>query len=292
MQPALLRLLPVMALLFLIFMFSTARAADAGTGPGFKGPWGIQLYSLRNQLATNVSGTLDEVKSWGVRKVELAGTYGLTPKQFKAQLDAHGLVAVSGHFPFDEYRTNLDGIIHDAKIFGLKYVGCPWIPHDGPFDETTCREAIAVFNQAGETLARHGLQFFYHTHGYEFEPYEDGTLFDLMMSGTNPQYVHFQMDVFWIVHAGQDPVELLEEYGNRWELMHLKAMRDSTPTGLLTGQTDVTNDVALGTGRIDYAPILSAAKKIGVQWYFIEDESPSSEQQIPRSIHYLQTVQW
>jgi len=292
MQPESLRLLPVIALLSLIFMFSTALAADAGTGPCFKGPWGIQLYSLRNQLATNVSGTLDEEKSWGVRNVELAGTYGLTPKQFKAQLDAYGLVAVSGHFPFDEYRTNLDGIIHDAKIFGLKYVGCAWIPHDGPFDETTCRAAIAVFNQAGETLARHGLTFFYHSHGYEFEPYEDGTLFDLMMSETNPKYVHFQMDVFWIVHPGQDPVELLEKYGNRWELMHLKGMRDSTPTGLLTGHIEVTNNVALGTGRIDYAPVLSAAKKIGVKWYFIEDESPSSGQQIPRSIHSLQTVQW
>jgi sugar phosphate isomerase/epimerase len=74
--------------------------------------------------------------------------------------------------------------------------------------------------------------------------------------------------------------------------MHVKGMRDSTPTGLLTGHTEVTNDVALGTGKIDYAPILAAAKKIGVKWYFIEDESPSSEQQIPQSLRYLETTQW
>ncbi|HEV2435989.1 MAG TPA: sugar phosphate isomerase/epimerase [Verrucomicrobiae bacterium] len=275
----------------MVVSLATLSTCAAGT---FQGPWGLQLYSLRAELATNVPGALGKVKSWGVQNVELAGTYNLTPEQFKAQLDAHGLTAVSGHFPYDEYRTNLDGVIRDAKILGLKYVGCAWIPHDVnlPFDEKTCREAITVFNHAGEVMAKHGLKFFYHAHGYEFQPYQGGTLLDLMMKETNPKYVHFQMDVFWIVHPGQDPVALLKKYGKRWELMHLKGMRDSTPTGLLTGQTDVTNDVALGTGKIDYAPILREAKKIGIKWYFIEDESPSSEQQVPQSIHYLKTVKW
>ena len=260
----------------------------------FSGPWGLQLYSLRTELATNVPGALDEVKSWDVKNVELAGTYGLTPKQFQAQLHLCGLKAVSGHFPYDDYRTNLDAVIRDAKVFGLKYAGCAWIPHDDnkPFDEQTCREAIAVFNRAGETLAKHGLRFLYHVHGDEFQSYQNGTMLDLMMKETNPKYVHFQMDVFWIVHPGQDPIGLLQKYGKRWELMHLKGMRDSTPTGLLTGHSDVTNDVALGTGRIDYAPILREAKKAGVKWYFIEDESPSSEQQIPLSIYYLRTMKW
>jgi sugar phosphate isomerase/epimerase len=282
---------PTILFLAIISSLATFSTCAAGT---FKGPWGLQLYSLRTELATNVPGTLDEVKSWGVKNVELAGTYNLTPEQFKAQLDAHGLIAVSGHFPYDEYRTNLDGVIRDAKILGLKYVGCAWIPHDDnqPFDEQTCRQAIAVFNHAGEVLARHHLTFFYHAHGYEFQPYRDGTLFDLMMKETNPQYMHFQMDVFWIVHPGQDPVKLLKKYGKRWQLMHMKGMRDSTPTGLLTGHSDVTNDVALGTGKINYAPILREAEKIGIKWYFIEDESPSSEQQVPQSIRYLKTVNW
>ncbi|HKW31330.1 MAG TPA: sugar phosphate isomerase/epimerase [Verrucomicrobiae bacterium] len=279
--------------LFWAIVASLAALSTCAAGT-FKGPWGLQLYSLRTELATNVPGTLDEVKSWGVKNVELAGTYNLTPKQFKAQLHLFGLKAVSGHFSYDEYRTNLDGVIHDAKILGLKYVGCAWIPHvdNQPFDEKTCREAIAVFNHAGEVLAKHGLRFFYHVHGYEFQPYQDGTLLDLMMKETDPKYVRFQMDVFWIVHPGQDPVKLLQKYGKRWQLMHLKGMRDSTPTGLITGQTDVTNDVALGTGKIDYAPILREAKKIGIKWYYIEDESPSSEQQVPQSIRYLKTVKW
>jgi sugar phosphate isomerase/epimerase len=279
------RFLPVI-LAGAILWSATAAARAALLNPQ---SIGLQLYSLRAQLATNVPGTLAEVKSWGVRNVELAGTYNLTPEQFKAQLDAQGLNAISGHFPYERLRDDVEGVARDAKILGLKYVGCAWIPHDGDFNEKTCREAIAVFNRAGEALAWHGLKFFYHVHGYEFQPYENGTLLDLLVSGTNPKFVNFQMDVFWIVHPGQDPVTLLKKYPTRWQLMHLKGMRDGTPTGLLTGHTNVTNDVAVGTGKIDYAPILREAKKIGVKWYIIEDESPSSEQQIPQSLKFLKT---
>lgn len=270
-------------------LISTASAASVDAAH-----IGLQLYSLRYQLETNIPDTLDEIKGWSVTNVELAGTYNLTPEQFKAQLDAHGLNAFSDHFPYERLRDDPEGVARDAKILGLKYVGCAWIPHDDnkPFDEKTCREAIAVFNHAGEVLAQNGLKFFYHPHGYEFQPYQNGTLFDLLMSGTNPKFVNFEMDVFWIVHPGQDPVKLLQKYGHRWQLMHLKGMRDSTPTGPLTGHSAVTNDVALGTGKIDYAPILREAEKLGIKWYIIEDESPVSEQQIPQSLKYLEAHKW
>jgi sugar phosphate isomerase/epimerase len=282
------RLLPaILASAFSILMATTASAAPVDAEH-----IGLQLYSLRNQLGTNVSGAMDEIKSWGLTNVELAGTYHLTIEQFKEQLDEHGLKPISAHYPFDQFRTNLDHIISDAQILGIKYVGCAWIPHNGDFDEKTCREAIAVFNHSGEVLARHGIKFFSHTHGYEFQPYKDGTLFDLMMTATNPKYVSFQMDIFWIVHAGQDPVTLLNKYGHRWKLMHLKGMRDSTPTGLFTGHSDVTNDVPIGEGKISFPPLLEAAQKAGVKWYIIEDESPSSEQQIPQSLNYLESHKW
>jgi sugar phosphate isomerase/epimerase len=131
------------------------------------------------------------------------------------------------------------------------------------------------------------MHFFYHTHGYEFEPFADGTLFDLLMRETNPEDVSFEMDIFWVAHAGQDPVKLLEKYPGRFKLLHLKDMRKGTPTGLLTGSSPVTNCVVLGTGQLDMPGILSAAKWTGVKWYFIEDESPVSEQQIPESLAYL-----
>jgi sugar phosphate isomerase/epimerase len=277
----------IMPLALSFFMMTSTQAASLDPSK-----IGLQLYSLRDQFQSDVPGTLDKVQAFGVRNVELAGTYAFTPEQFRQQLDARGLKAVSAHFPYERLRDDVEGVARDAKILGLQYVGCAWIPHGDPFDEKTCRDAIAVFNRAGEALAKHGLKFFYHSHGYEFQPFQDGTLFDLLMRETNPKFVNFEMDVFWIVHPGQDPVKLLEKFGNRWQLMHVKGMRDGTPTGLLTGHSDVTNDVAVGQGKIDYVPILKAAKKVGVKYYIIEDESPSSEKQIPQSLEYLKSVKW
>src|SRR5205809_1384545 len=197
----------------------------------------------------------------------------LAPEKFKELLEARGLKAISGHFPFERYRDDIEGIARDATALALQYVGCAWIPHQDPFDEQGCRAAAAVFNRAGEALAKHGLKFFYHTHGYEFQPHGDGTLFDLLMAETKPESVRYEMDVFWIIHPGQDPVKLLGKYGQRFELMHVKDMKKGTPTGLFTGHSDVTNDVALGTGIMDWPAILKAARNAGVKWYFIEDES-------------------
>ena len=267
-------------------------AAAVGTGPSFKGPIGLQLYSLREQFNKDVPGTLDEVRSLGIKYAELAGTYGLTPEKFEQELAARGIKPISAHFAFERYRDDAEGVAKEAKTLGLKYAGCAWIPHTGDFDEKTCRDAIAVFNKAGEVMAKHGLKFFYHVHGFEFQPYGQGTLLDLLFKETNPKFVNYEMDIFWIVFPGKDPVQLLEQYPKRWQLMHLKDMRKGTQTGALTGGTDVKNDAALGQGLMDLPAILRAAKKAGVKWYFIEDESPWSEKQIPESLRYLEQVRF
>jgi sugar phosphate isomerase/epimerase len=276
---------------FIVGGFAT-YAGSAGTGPSFEGPVGLQLYSLRDQFPKDVLGTLDEVKGWGIRYAELAGTYGLTAEKFKQELASRGIKPISAHFAYERYRDDAESVAREAKELGLEYAGCAWITHKGDFDEKTCREAIAVFNKAGETLAKHGLKFFYHVHGYEFQPHGQGTLLDLLITETNPKLVSYQMDIFWIVFPGQDPVKLLQKYGNRWELAHLKDMKKGTQTGSLSGGTDVKNDAALGAGLMDLPAILRAAKKAGVKWYFIEDESPWSEQQIPQSLKFLEQVKF
>ena len=267
------------------------KPASKGIGPSFKGPVGLQLYSLRDQFKKDVPGTLDQVKAFGIKYVETAGTYGVAPDKFRQMLDERGLKAVSGHFSYEKCRDQIEDVAAEAKILGLEYVGCAWIPHKDPFDEKTCRDAAAVFNRAGEALAKHGIKFFYHTHGYEFLPYGNGTLFDLLMSETKPEFVHFQMDVFWVVQPGQDPVKLFAKYGNRFESMHLKDMKQGTPSDF-TGHADVTNDVPLGAGTIDLPAVLKAAKKSGVKWYFLEDESPSVITQVPQSLNFLEKVKF
>ena len=220
--------------------------------------------------------------------METHSTYGLTPEKFRAELDSRGLKAIAGHFPYERCRDQVEEVAREAKILGLEYVGAAWIPHADPFDEKTCREATNVFNRVGEALAKHGLKFFYHTHGYEFLPFGKGTFFDLMMAETKPQFVLYEIDVFWVVHSGTDPAKLLEKYSSRFQLMHAKDMKRGTPTGLFTGHSDVNNNVVLGTGVIDWTAVFKAAQKAGLKWYFIEDESSASVQQIPRSLSYVQ----
>jgi sugar phosphate isomerase/epimerase len=271
---------------------SVYGADEVGIGPSFKGPLGLQLYSLRDLFAKNVPSALDKVRDYGFRNVELASTYGIAPEKFRSDLESRGLTAISAHYPYERFRDDVDGIIKEAKALGLKYAGTAGIPHSGAFTENGAREAAAVFNKAGEALGKHGIKFFYHTHGFEFQPYGSGTLFDLLMSETDPKHVSFEMDIFWVVHGGQKPEALFEKYGDRFALVHLKDMKIGTPINLLTGGTDVRNDVPLGTGLIDYRRALAAAKKAGVKWYFIEDESPSVEQQIPISLKYLEEVKF
>lgn len=252
---------------------------------------GLQLYSLRSQAQLRgIPWVLDQVKTWGIKEVEIAGMGNFSPEEMKAEVDKRGLVAVSSHFPYKRLKEDLPGVVKDAKALGLKFAGCAWIDHKDSFDESECRDAIATFNRAGEALAKEGITFFYHAHGYEFEKFGDGTLLDLLITETKPEFVSYQMDVLWIVFPGQDPVQLLEKYTTRWKLMHLKDLRKGVETGSLAGKTDLTNDVTIGTGQVDWPAVIAAAKKVGIQHYFIEDESPTVMEQIPNSLAFMKTL--
>ncbi|MDB6023312.1 MAG: Xylose isomerase protein barrel [Pedosphaera sp.] len=258
----------------------------------YSGQTGLQLESVGGSLKKNMPATLDRVHNFGFKYVELVGDYNLSPEGLKAELHAHELTAVSAHFPYARFRDDPEGVAREAAALGLAYAGCPSVPQHDTLDEKGCRDAIAVFNRAGEAMAKQGVKFFYHPHGYEFKPHGDGTFFDLMMAETKPEFVNFQMDVFWIVHAGQDPVKLLEKYSGRWVSMHLKDMKKGTPTGGFKGHAEQGAFVPLGRGQIDMAAVLRTAQKIGIKWYFIEDESAIPEAQIPQSLLYLRDVKW
>jgi sugar phosphate isomerase/epimerase len=268
-----------------------ASAEGVGESDSFHGPVGLQLYSLRDQFKEDgVSKTLDVVQDWGFKYVEVAGTYGMAIPEFKAELDKRGLVPIGSHFPFNRLSDDIDGVIKEAKQLGIKYVGCAWIGHKSPFDKEQCLAAAKVFNAAGRALAKEGMKFYYHNHGYEFYKHGDGTLFDLLIESTDPTCVYYQMDVLWTVLPAQDPVKLLKKYPNRWLLLHLKDLKQGVETGSLAGKTDLTNDVALGTGQVNWPSLLQASQEVGVKYYFIEDESPTVIQQVPKSLRFLEKV--
>ena len=249
--------------------------------------FGVQLYTFRNQLSKDVPGTLAKIKEMGIKEIEGGGTNGLSVEEYKKLLQQNGLKMISVGADFNQLATNPQAAVDRANQFGAKYVTCTWIPHPGDtFTIDHIKRAVEDFNSAGKILKENGISLCYHPHGYEFRPYENGTLFDYLVANLNPEYANFEMDVFWIKHPGQDPVALLKKYPKRFFLMHLKDRKPGTE-GNQNGRADVESNVVLGTGDVGIAEIMKEARKAGVKHYFIEDESSRSMEQVPVSLRYL-----
>lgn len=276
-------------------MAASALAVDLSGD--FKGPLGIQLYSLRESFKRDVAGTLDRVKGLGFAEIEGGGDYGLGIEKYKALLKERGIKLVSAGFGYKNLQENLAGSVERARDLGVKFAMCAWINHDSKagFTEADVRRAASDFNKWGEAFKQAGITFAYHPHGYEFRPLKeksDRTHFDLLVELTTPEFVSFEMDVFWVTHPGQDPAKLLAKYPNRWALMHIKDLRKGAPTGIHTGQAPPTDDVPIGTGQVDWPAVLKQAAAVGVKHYFIEDESLTVLEALPLSVKYLQTVKF
>ena len=250
---------------------------------------GVELYSFRNEMKADVEGTLAKVKAMGFTMVEVAGYTWKSADDFKAMLDRNGLRTVSLFADYNKMKTDFASIVADAKTLRAQYVIIGWIPHQKDFTLEDCNNAIKDFNDWGERLAKEGLKLGYHIHGYEFQPHGKGTLMDKLMAETKPRNLKIEMDVFWIVHPGQDPVEFLKKYGKRIDLMHIKDMQKDLK-GDLTGHADVETNVTVGTGQIDYTAVIHEARKQRVKYLLIEDESSRSMTQVPASLKYLNNL--
>jgi len=266
-----------------LFLFSCLAGVKAQT-------IGLQLYSLREQFPKDVPGTLALIKSWGITELEGGGTYGLSIDEFKQLCKKNGLKVVSVQGDFNDLDKDVDKVIKNAKAFGAKFVMCAWVPHNGDdFTFADAERTVKVFNAAGEKLAKEGLSLCYHAHGYEFRPYEKGLLFDYMMEKTNPKFVNFEMDVYWIKQSGQSPLAWLNKHPKRFLMMHLKDRAPGTPDSD-NGRADVETNVVLGKGDVGIADLMKAGRKAGVKHYFIEDESSRVVQQVSQSPAYLKSI--
>jgi len=256
--------------------------------PLYTAPLAVQAYSFKKSFPIDMAKTLDTIKAMGFTEIESGG---LPAQAFRKLCDERGITIPSTGAGYEDLLNKPDSVAWKARILGASYVMCAWIPHkNGVFTIDDAKKAVVDFNKAGKYLKEQGLTFCYHAHGYEFQPWENGTLLDYLFKNTNPEYVSFEMDIFWIQFGGGNPVELLKKYGDRWKLMHIKDLRKGAKRDL-TGLTGPENDVPLGMGELDIPAILKEAKKIGIKHYFIEDESGSPSVNIPKSIAYLKSLQ-
>jgi sugar phosphate isomerase/epimerase len=266
---------------------SIAACVIAGvTASAWAHEMGLQVYSLRNQFEQNgVADTFSTIQSWDLKLLEAAGNlYGLSMHEFKNELVKHDLQIVSVDTSYEEVRDNPMAVAYKAAFYGAKFATFYWIPHEGDFSVEDAKAAVEVMNRSGKILAKNGVTLQYHPHGYEFFPYEDGTLLDYMIQ--NVTEAEFQMDVFWIKNGGGDPVEYLQKYPGRFTTLHLKDRASGTENNM-TGQQDVETNVVLGQGDVGIEAVVTEAKKQGIRYFFIEDESSRVERQVPESIKFL-----
>lgn len=250
---------------------------------------GVVSFTFRNDFSKDVAGTLDYIKEMGIRNIEFSNLFGKTAVEMRALLDARGLVCTSYGVYYDALTNKTESVIRDAKTLGAEFVRVGMIPHKGEFTVQQADAAVKDFNRVGQQLKENGIEFSYHNHGYDFAPYENGTLYDYLIQHTNPDFVSFELDILWVHQFGQDPLVYLQKYPKRFKLMHVKDLKKGIPVGLDV-KTSPENDVSLGTGQIAVKAILKQAKKSAIKYYYLEDENSNAKVQVPLSLAYLKNL--
>jgi sugar phosphate isomerase/epimerase len=229
--------------------------------------FGLQLYSLRDVLPADPKGVLKQVASFGYKHIESyegkdGMFWGLGHTGFKQYMDELGMTIISSHC---DINKDFEKKAAEAAAIGMKYLICPYKGPQKSLDNY--KKFAEEFNQKGEICKKNGIRFAYHNHDYSFKPMDGQLPQDIMMNGTDPSLVDFEMDMYWVVVAGQDVEAWLKKYSPRYRLCHIKDF-SKTP-----GENNGKNSVDVGTGSIDFKKILKTAKANGLEYYIVEQEA-------------------
>ncbi|MBZ5657051.1 MAG: sugar phosphate isomerase/epimerase [Acidobacteriia bacterium] len=230
---------------------------------------GVQLYTVRQEAERDLPTVLEGIHKIGYTKVETYwNIYGHPAAELRRMINDHGLIAPSGHFNYDGLESKIDY----AKALGVDYVICPMLPEGMWFTLDGYKRAADQFNTWGEKIHQAGMQFGFHNHNYEFRRFGDTTGFETLMKRSDPKLVCIEMDSYWIAQAGQDSLQMFQQYGNRIQLLHLKDRKPGFPTTQVK-DTAAEHFTEVGSGTIHWPEILAAAEKNGVKHMFVERDS-------------------
>jgi sugar phosphate isomerase/epimerase len=235
---------------------------------------GLQLFTLRQQLPHDVKGVIAKVAAAGYKEVEVfgytqeKGFWGLTPVEFKKLLNQHGLTSPSGHYGMDSLLAEgkmdeVHAAIEAAKILGHKYVTMPYVNARLRKTAADLDNIVDKINMAAKHIKKAGLKMAYHNHDFELIPVDGVTLYDLMLKKTTADLVDFEMDLYWVVRAGQDPVKWFEKYPGRFTMVHVKDMDKDNPK----------LNTEVGSGTVNFKQIFDKAKLAGIKHYILEQEN-------------------
>lgn len=228
--------------------------------------FGLQLYTLREDMPKDAKGVLKQIASFGYKKIESyegkdGMFWGMSNLDFKKYMDDLGMTIVSSHC---NMTVDLEKKAAEAAAIGMKYLIYPWEGTTKTLEDY--KKMPDEFNKFGAICKKNGIRFAFHNHDYSFKTMNGEIPQDVLMKNTDPDSVDFEMDIYWVVTAGHDPIEWLKKYPNRFKLSHVKD-RSKTP-----GADNGRNSVDLGTGSIDFSKVLKVAGKMGMEHFIVEQE--------------------
>lgn len=235
---------------------------------------GLQLYTLRDALPKDVKGTLEKISKIGYNEVETYGFsakdafFGTSVKDFKSILSDNGLKATSGHYDFNGYIKDgntdfLKASIEAANTLGSEYLVVPYLAEPLRQNIDDYKKIAQKLNEAAELCKKSGIKLGYHNHDFEFQDHNGTTGYDVLLKETDKNLVHFELDLYWVVRAGKDPIQLFKENSGRFSMWHVKDM----------DKVNQDWNTEIGKGSIDFKAIFANAKLSGMKRFFIEHET-------------------
>jgi len=250
---------------------------------------GLQLYTLRDTIPNDPKGVLQKVASFGYKELETYAyndgkIFGLDYLEFDKYVKSLGMRVTSGHYGLNIVKDDAawKKAVADARKTGMEYMILPYLQEGDRKTIEDYKKICGILNKAGEVCNANGIRFGYHNHAFEFETVEGQIPYDLMLKELDPKKVSMEMDIFWVVNAGQDPVKYFEKYPGRFEQWHVKDM----------DKNDRMKNADVGTGSIDYKALFAKAKQSGMKHFYVEQETYNGApiDAAAACIKYLKTI--
>ncbi|PLT29941.1 sugar phosphate isomerase/epimerase family protein [Peribacillus deserti] len=226
--------------------------------------FGLQLWTVKDAAERDFLGTLRRVGQMGYHGVEFAGFHNTPAEVLRKEMSEAGLSAAGSHTSIEMLEGNLKEVFQYNKTIGNHLIVCPWLPEERRKTEADYLELAALFNTIGKECQEEGFLFAYHNHDFEFTQFGGKTGYEILLTQTDPNFVSFELDCYWVSYSGYDPLELLTKYPDRFCSLHLKDMK------IVDGRK---RSIEIGTGQLDFAALLNNAKHLpNLNWCIVEQE--------------------
>jgi len=243
----------------------------------------LQMYSLHPWSMEDFYETLNKVSKFGFKEIELAGTFGKTPEELKAELDKLGLATVSAHVGYGVLIEQFDEQVACAKTLGCTRLVSPGVPVEDQTNPECWKKGAELLNELGKRLAKEGIRLGYQNHDHELRACGDTNGLEILISETNPEYVFFELETYWAELMGYSAVELIKKYPGRFEILHLKDMKEKASR----------DNTYLGNGVLDIPAIIKAGIEFGGTKLFVQKQENfdcDMAQSIENGLSYLKKL--